>query len=121
MLVSTDFHVPLFHHVYTGNQTDATAFQTVSEELAARYRQLAQGCEHITLIFDKGNNSAEAFETIDGSPSISSARWCPPSTRTCCASAGRLPALAGAQAGQLLGLSHHQAGLRPGAHDRYHL
>jgi transposase len=68
MLVSTDFHVPLFHHVYTGNQTDATAFQTVSEELAARYRQLAQGCEHITLIFDKGNNSAEAFETIDGSP-----------------------------------------------------
>jgi len=21
MLVSTDFHVPLFHHVYTGNQT----------------------------------------------------------------------------------------------------
>src|SRR6266446_7220988 len=64
MLVSTDFHVPLFHLVYTGNQTDATAFQTVSEELAKRYRQLAQGCEHITLIFDKGNNSKEAFETL---------------------------------------------------------
>jgi transposase len=68
MLVSTDFHVPLFHHVYTGNLTDATAFQTVSEELARRYRQLAQGCEHITLIFDKGNNSKEAFGTLDGSP-----------------------------------------------------
>jgi hypothetical protein len=47
MLVSTDFHVPLFHLVYTGNQTDATAFQSVWEELARRYRQLAQGCEHI--------------------------------------------------------------------------
>jgi transposase len=68
MLVSTDFHVPLFHHVYTGNRTDATAFQSVSEELAGRYRQLAQGCEHITLIFDKGNNSKEAFQTLDNSP-----------------------------------------------------
>ncbi len=52
LLVSTDFHVPLFHLVYTGNLADATAFQSVSEELAKRYRQLAQGCEHITLIFD---------------------------------------------------------------------
>jgi transposase len=68
LLVSTDFHVPLFHHVYTGNLTDATAFQSVSEELAGRYRQLAQGCEHITLIFDKGNNSKEAFQTLDNSP-----------------------------------------------------
>jgi transposase len=68
LLVSTDFHIPLFHQVYAGNLTDATAFQTVSEELAARYRQLAQGCEHITLIFDKGNNSSEAFETLEDSP-----------------------------------------------------
>ena len=30
--------------------------------------QLAQGCEHITLIFDKGNNSQEAFQTLDNSP-----------------------------------------------------
>jgi transposase len=68
MLVSTDFHVPLFHCVYAGNLTDATAFQTVSEELARRYRQLAQGCEHITLIFDKGNNSRPAFDTLAGTP-----------------------------------------------------
>ena len=67
MLVSTDFHVPLFHRVYTGNLTDATIFQTLSEELAQRYRQLAQGCEHITLIFDKGNNSRPAFRTLDAS------------------------------------------------------
>jgi transposase len=68
MLVSTDFHVPLFHLVYTGNLTDATAFQSVSEELAKRYRQLAQGCEHLTLIFDKGNNSKEAFQNLGASP-----------------------------------------------------
>ena len=67
MLVSTDFHVPLFHKVYTGNVNDSTAFQTITQELCQRYKSLAQGCEHITLIFDKGNNSAEAFETLEGS------------------------------------------------------
>lgn len=67
MVVSTDFHVPLFHKVYTGNVNDATAFQTVSQELSERYRLLAQGCEHITLVFDKGNNSTPAFETLDAS------------------------------------------------------
>lgn len=68
MMVSTDFHVPLFHKVYAGNTTDATAFQTVSEELSQRYRKLGDSCEHITLIFDKGNNSEEAFATLDDSP-----------------------------------------------------
>jgi len=67
MLVSTDFHVPLLHRVYTGNVTDATAFQSISEELAHHYQRLAEGCEHITLIFDKGNNSAEALESVDDS------------------------------------------------------
>jgi len=67
MLVSTDFHIPLFHKVYEGNITDATIFQTVSEELRNRYVDLARDCEHITLVFDKGNNSAEAFATLDTS------------------------------------------------------
>jgi len=66
LLVSTDFHVPLFHKVYAGNVNDSTVFQTITEELAQRYRQLAQGCEHITLIFDKGNNSDPAMATLAG-------------------------------------------------------
>jgi transposase len=36
LLVSTDFHVPLFHKVYTGNVNDSTAFQTISQELSLR-------------------------------------------------------------------------------------
>lgn len=67
LLVSTDFHVPLFHKVYTGNVNDSTIFKTITEELAQRYRQLAKECEHITLIFDKGNNSAEAMDTVENS------------------------------------------------------
>jgi transposase len=67
MLVSTDFHIPLFHKVYEGNLADSTVFQTISQELRERYANLARDCEHITLVFDKGNNSAEAFETVDAS------------------------------------------------------
>ena len=65
MLVSTDFHVPLFHKVYAGNVPDSTVFPTITEELRVRYRELARDCEHITLVFDKGNNSEEAFQTLD--------------------------------------------------------
>jgi len=68
MLVSTDFHVPLFHRVYAGNVHDSTEFRSVTEELATHYRELARTCEHITLIFDKGNNSEPAFDTLDTTP-----------------------------------------------------
>ena len=65
LLVSTDFHIPLFHKVDTGNVNDVTEFKTITQELRLRYAQLARHCEHITLIFDKGNNSPEAFATLD--------------------------------------------------------
>ena len=68
MLVSTDFHIPLLHWVYAGNVADSVAFRSVAEELAAHYQELAQTCEHITLVFDKGNNSEEAFDTLAPSP-----------------------------------------------------
>jgi transposase len=66
LLVSTDFHIPLFHKVYTGNVNDVTEFKTITEDLRLRYAQLARHCEHLTLIFDKGNNSPEAFATLEG-------------------------------------------------------
>jgi len=68
LFVSTDFHIPLFHKVYAGNINDTTEFRSITEDLAAHYRQLAQSCEHITLVFDKGNNSEEAFQTLQDTP-----------------------------------------------------
>jgi transposase len=68
LLVSTDFHIPLLHWVYAGNVADSVEFRSVTEELAAHYRELAQACQHITLVFDKGNNSEEAFDTLAASP-----------------------------------------------------
>ena len=68
LLVSTDFHIPLLHWVYAGNVVDSVEFRSVTEELAAHYQELARTCEHITLVFDKGNNSEEAFDTLAASP-----------------------------------------------------
>ena len=68
LLVSTDFHIPLLHWVYAGNVADSAEFRSITEELAAHYRELARACEHITLVFDKGNNSQTAFDTLAATP-----------------------------------------------------
>jgi transposase len=69
LLVSTDFHVPLLHWVYAGNVADSVQFRSVTQELVAHYQELAQTCQHITLLFDKGNNSEKAFDTLALVPS----------------------------------------------------
>jgi transposase len=68
LLVSADFHVPLFHTVYAGNVHDSVQFLSITEELSAHYRDLVQSCEHITVIFDKGNNSADGFDRFAATP-----------------------------------------------------
>lgn len=67
LLVSTDFHIPLLSHLYPGNQNDAAMFGSVTESLIARYRQFANECQHITLVFDGGNTSKENIKQIDNS------------------------------------------------------
>jgi len=68
LLVSADFHIPLFHQVYAGNVNDSTEFRSITEELSTHYRQLAESCDHITLVFDKGDNSEVAFESLQNTP-----------------------------------------------------
>ncbi len=68
LLVTSDGEVPLFHHTYAGNQHDSVTFHSVAEELLERCRSLAQGACDITLVFDKGNNSAENLEWVGNSP-----------------------------------------------------
>ena len=67
LLVSVDFHVPLLWKVYPGNQHDSQTFAQVLQELTTRYQALARDCQSITLIFDKGNNSAANQEILDAS------------------------------------------------------
>lgn len=68
LLVSTDFHVPLFSHLYPGNRNDAGMFGSVTEDLVARYRQFEQECREITLVFDGGNTSTDAMADVENSP-----------------------------------------------------
>lgn len=68
LLVTSDGEVPLFHHTYAGNQHDSVTFQSVSDELVRRCQDLAGGVSDITLVFDKGNNSAENLKQVDQAP-----------------------------------------------------
>jgi transposase len=64
MMTSADFHVPLLHMVYGGNINDAKQFGSVINELVNRYKRLTEACPHITLVFDKGNNSEDNLESF---------------------------------------------------------
>ena len=64
LLVSADFHLPLLHHTYPGNQPDAPTFKQLIEPLTQRIQSLVRDVEDITLIFDKGNNSLENLEAL---------------------------------------------------------
>jgi len=68
LLVTSDFHIPLCHQTYAGNQHDATTFGGLTAELIARHEILAKHVENITLVFDKGNNSQANVQQLDSSP-----------------------------------------------------
>ena len=68
LLVTRDHQIPLFHHLYPGNQPDAPTFRSVLGELVERYRLFAQGVQDITLVFDKGNNAEDIIESVHDSP-----------------------------------------------------
>ena len=65
LMVSTDFNVPLFSHPYPGNQNDPTTFSEVVDGLIGRLSELSEQCEHITLVFDGGNNSEDNIKSLD--------------------------------------------------------
>ncbi|MHC9539367.1 MAG: IS1634 family transposase [Vulcanimicrobiota bacterium] len=64
LLVSHDFGIPLFHHTYAGNVTDSTEFAAMLDPLVARVNKLT-AVEEVTVVFDKGNNSASNFKRLD--------------------------------------------------------
>jgi len=68
LLVSADGHIPLLHRTYPGNQADAPTFRSLTDALIERYRELTEGAEHVTLVFDKGNNAKDNLHSIDQSP-----------------------------------------------------
>ena len=68
LMVTRDFHIPLFHKVYAGNVTDPKQFKTITDELVARYKEISSEFHDVTLVFDKGNNSKDAYKHLETSP-----------------------------------------------------
>ncbi len=68
LMVSTDFHVPLFHQAYSGSIPDVKQFGFIIEKLTQRCMEVAQDIENITLVFDKGNNCKDNIKGIAGKP-----------------------------------------------------
>ena len=68
LFCTTDGHLPLFYDVYEGNRNDAKEFPQVLARFQRWLKERAGSTwatTKPTLIFDKGNNSADNFALID--------------------------------------------------------
>jgi transposase len=68
LFCTTDGHLPLFYDVYAGNRHDAKEFPQVLEKFQRWLKERAGSTwkdTKPTLIFDKGNNSADNFALVD--------------------------------------------------------
>lgn len=65
LFCALDGGIPFLHLVYPGNVHDATHFKQALRKLETRIKRLSLTPSTITLTFDKGNLSKEAFEFLD--------------------------------------------------------
>jgi transposase len=68
LFCSEDGHIPLFYDVYEGNRNDAKQFPVMLQKFHRLLNDLGgKTCAvpRTTLIFDKGNNSADNFALLD--------------------------------------------------------
>ena len=65
LLCARESGIPLMHETYAGCDQDAKEFKKVPQRIADRLLALGRDPERITLVFDKGNHSKDAFATID--------------------------------------------------------
>ena len=68
LFCGADGQMPLFYDVYEGNRADAKQFPLVLKRFHTFLNELGDGqcpTPDTTLIFDKGNNSADNFALID--------------------------------------------------------
>jgi len=66
LLVTKDeCNVPLMHETYEGNIPDVSHFKQVLALMERRFKAIGLELPKITLVFDKGNNSKDAYEFLD--------------------------------------------------------
>ena len=65
LFCTKDGGIPLFHEIYPGNVQDANLFRSQIQIFLNRLKELNKDPTSLTLVFDKGNLSNEAFQEID--------------------------------------------------------
>ncbi len=66
LLVTRDeCNVPLMHETYEGNVPDVLHFMQVLALIERRFKAIGLELPEITLVFDKGNNSEDAYKFLD--------------------------------------------------------
>jgi transposase len=65
LVVTRDGGIPVLSHAYPGDRPDVSQFGTVIAELLARYREVAQNVESLTVVYDAGQNSATNHELVE--------------------------------------------------------
>ena len=64
-MVTRDGGIPVVSHTYAGDRPDVTQFTAVLDELLARYRDLCDQVESLTVVYDAGQNSAGNHARIE--------------------------------------------------------
>jgi transposase len=65
LVVTRDGGVPVVSHAYPGDRPDVTQFTTVVDELVARYRDLVEQVESLTVLYDAGQNSGDNHAVVE--------------------------------------------------------
>ena len=67
LLVTRDeSNVPIMHESYEGNVPDVSHFKQVLNLMEQRFKAIGLELPEVTLVFDKGNNSEDAYKFLDG-------------------------------------------------------
>ncbi|HZD01196.1 MAG TPA: IS1634 family transposase [Actinomycetes bacterium] len=67
LVVTRDGGVPIISHAYPGDRPDVTQFSVVIDALVARYRELTEHVESLTVVYDAGQNSHDNHAVIEAS------------------------------------------------------
>ena len=62
LAVTQRFALPLLHLTYAGNRAESRVFPEALTSLVQHTRELAEGAEHLLLVFDRGQNSKSNIE-----------------------------------------------------------
>lgn len=66
LMVTPEFAIPMLSETYPGNRSDSTEFAGMMKSLKDRFTRITGSGAEITVVFDRGNNSEENLDILEG-------------------------------------------------------